>query len=80
MRTTDENARPHPFATPDSARPSLDLATKLQRYPSLKTYGLRLEGDIQLYQGNRSAAKRAYTEAAAELPRQSVDCDSKGTR
>lgn len=51
---------------------SEELAANLQTVPSLKTYGLSLEGDIWQAKGNKSAALTAYKASEAIFPSPSI--------
>jgi hypothetical protein len=49
---------------PQQLANSAQLAAKLQQVPTLKGFGLSLQGDVYQAQGNREAARRAYIGAA----------------
>ena len=51
----------------------MELAGQLKSVPALEQYGLSLEGDVNLYQGNKERAFRAYAAAAEIKPSPSID-------
>jgi pimeloyl-ACP methyl ester carboxylesterase len=65
--------KPNLFLSPSSTKSSLELATQLKNFPALKPYGLSLEGDVKLYQGNKDGAFRAYSAAAKIKPSPSIE-------
>jgi len=61
-----------PLVTAESAEVGGQVATSMQRIPSLKVFGLSLQGDLDYAKGNAAAARAAYTQAAAIRPTPSV--------
>jgi pimeloyl-ACP methyl ester carboxylesterase len=61
-----------PFATTNNAAVGDAVAWRMQQIPSLKVFGLSLEGDMQQFKGNTAAAHAAFTEAAKIRPTPSV--------
>ena len=65
--------KPNLLLSPASNKASLELAGQLKSVPALEQYGLSLEGDVNLYQGNKERAFRAYAAAAEIKPSPSID-------